>query len=124
MKMNIYLLGYNIPFKERNPHFLESRLNHSSLLLSFSPRLPPAPFACAAGDVNSGRVCLHFHCLASVCGLLVVIVVVTAATVVDVDVDDIPRVRKSEMKKRREDVRGRTKVVKSLLMRAKMRVHF
>lgn len=61
------------------------------------------------------------------CGLLVVVVLVVvdaaAATVVDIDVDDIPRVRKSEMKKRREGVRGRT-IVKSLLMRAKMRLHF
>lgn len=49
---------------------------------------------------------MHFHCLASVCGLLVAVavaVVAVVAIVVDIDVDDIPRVRKSEMKKRRRE---------------------
>lgn len=54
---------------------------------------------------------MHFHCLGSVCGLFVVVGVVVAATaaaaaavavIVDIDVYDVPRVRKSEMKKRRE----------------------
>lgn len=35
-----YLLGYNIPFKGRNPRVLASRLDRGSLLLSFSSRLP------------------------------------------------------------------------------------
>lgn len=41
------------------------------------------------------------------CGLLVVVVVVAAAVaiIVNIDVDDVPRVRKSEMKRRREGTR-------------------
>jgi len=56
---------YNVSFKGRNPRILESRPDYGSLLLSFSrPFLSLAiPFAYAAGEVNSGRVCLHFHCL-------------------------------------------------------------
>lgn len=45
------------------------------------------------------------HCLVSVCGLLVVVVAAAVAIIVNIDVDDVPRVRKSEMKRRREGTR-------------------
>jgi len=40
-----------------------------------------------------------------VCGPFVVVVATAVAVVVDIDIDDVPRGRKSEMKKRREDIR-------------------
>lgn len=93
---------------------------------SFSPFLPfsfflslalfhstfrPFLFACAAGEVNSGRVCLHFHCLVSVCGLLVVVVAVVASTVivtadavvVDVDVDNAGTLREYKRARRERE---------------------
>lgn len=52
-----------------------------SLSFLFCPSLAIL-FAYAAGEVNSGRVCLHFHCLVSVCGLPVFVLVAAAVVVV------------------------------------------
>lgn len=44
-------------------------------------------FAYTVGEVNSGRVCLHFHCFVRMCEMLVVIDVVVSVDAVAVDID-------------------------------------